>query len=173
MKKIAISTAVTILILQQLQLATANDNTSTRHDYMPILKGVKQHAQLAGYIATDSGSGPNQSPRFRGNTISINVEDRAIGIFGGRSPIDREFTVYEPQVTTTTKQPVVIFFHGVSGSSEDIARVTRFEEEADKRGWLTGKYLFCNPFICEKSKNKYLHMMISSALQCIRKAIAL
>ena len=111
--------------------------------------------------------------RSRGNTISINVEDGAIGFFGGRSPIDREFTVYEPQVTTTTKQPVVIFFHGVSGSSEDIARVTRFEEEAGKRGWLTGKYLFCNPFICEKSKNKYLHMMISSALQCIRKAIAL
>ena len=52
--KITISTAATMLILQQLQLTTAIDNTSTHHDYMPILRGVKQHAQLAGYIATDS-----------------------------------------------------------------------------------------------------------------------
>lgn len=52
---ITISTAATILILQQLQLTTAIDNTSSRHvNYMPILKGAKQHAQLAGYIATDS-----------------------------------------------------------------------------------------------------------------------
>ena len=67
--KITVSTAATMLILQQLQLTTANDNTSTRHDYMPILKGAKQHAQLAGYIATADSTDPYWS-QFN-NAISV------------------------------------------------------------------------------------------------------
>ncbi|KAL7433364.1 hypothetical protein ACHAXM_003513 [Skeletonema potamos] len=78
----------------------------------------------------------------RNNThvITVTVEDDNDPQTGfpqeRRRFIERTFRVFEPANKGHAKRPLVLAYHGVMSDSETMQKLTQFDREAKKRGWI-------------------------------------